>query len=189
MDILTPDAGLRNFDESTLTQSWDMCLPFYGVLVSRADNPSNGFVFRSVNCSGDCSSGTHCSSCASRIVRKEIKLSFESDIQQRAGKSKMIQNIANNPILAANEIRTLRKKVRCLCSQLAQNVLSTEIDKHGTHLPEGEVGDVIRRAFGIMDGPVTAVLQNGEAPEVLELWRLHSQHIAEVDKNGGKGKG
>ena len=67
--------------------------------------------------------------------------------------------------------------------------LSTEIDKHGTHLPEGEVGDVIRRAFGIMDGPVTAALQNGKAPEALELWQLHSQHIAEVDKNGRKGKG
>ena len=184
-----PDAGLKRFVESARARSQDMCLPFYGMLVSRADNPSNGFVFRSINCRGDCSFGTCCSSCASRIVRKEIKLSFELDIQRRAGKSKMIQNIANNPILAANEIRTLRKKVRCLCSQLAQNVLSTEIDKNGTHLLEGELGDDIRRALSIMDGPVTAVLQNGKAPDGLELWRLHSRHIAEVDKNDGKGTG
>ena len=39
-----------------------------------------------------------------------------------------------------------------------------------THLPEGEVGDDIRWVFGIMDGPVTAALQKGEAPEALELW-------------------
>ena len=87
------------------------------------------------------------------------------------------------------KIHTLRKEVTCLRSQLARKVWSTEIDKHGTHLSEGEVGDDIRRAFGVMDGPVTVALQNGNAPEALELWRLHSQHIAEVDKNGGKGKG
>jgi hypothetical protein len=101
----------------------------------------------------------------------------------------MIKNVPNNPVLAATKICTLRKEVRCLSSQLAQKVLSTEIEKHGTHLSESEVGDDIRQAFGVMEGPVTAALQNGEAPEALELWRLHSQHITEVDKNGGKGKG
>ena len=83
----------------------------------------------------------------------------------------------------------LRKEVMCLRSQLAQKNLSTEINKHVTHLPEGEVGDDIRQAFDVMDGPVTAALQNGAAPEALELWQLHSQHIPEVDKNGRKGKG
>ena len=130
-----PNAGLRKFAESTIAQSWDMCLPFYGVLVSRADDPSNGFVFRSVNCSKDCSSGTRCSSCASRIVRQEIKFSVESDVQRCTAKRTTIKNIANNPVLAVTEIRTLRKEVTCLCSQLAQKKLSTEIDKHGTHLP------------------------------------------------------
>ena len=72
-----PDAGLRKFAKSTLAQSWDMCLPFYGVLMCRADNPSNGFVFWSLNCSGDCSPGTRCSSCASWIVRQEIKFSIK----------------------------------------------------------------------------------------------------------------
>ena len=183
------DAGLRKFAKSTLAQSWDMCLPFYGVLVSRADDPSNGFVFRSVNCSGDCSSGTHCSSCATRIVKQEIKFSVELDVQRCAAKRTTIKNIANNPVLAATKICTLHKEVTCLRSQHARKVLSTEIDKHGTHFLEGEVDDAIRQAFGIMDGPVTAALQNGKAPKALELWRLHSQHIAEVDKNGGKGKG
>ncbi len=87
-----PDAGLvRKFAESMLAQSWDMCLLFYGVLVSSADNPSNGFVFRSINCSGDCSSGTRCSSCASRIVRQEIKFSVKLDVQQRAAKRTTIK--------------------------------------------------------------------------------------------------
>ena len=75
-----PNAGLRKFAESTIAQSWDMCLPFYGVLVSRADDPSNGFVFQLVNCSGDCSSGTRCSSWASRIVRQEINLYVKLDV-------------------------------------------------------------------------------------------------------------
>ena len=39
------------------------------------------------------------------------------------------------------------------------------------------------------DGPVAAALQDNGAPEVLKLWRLHSQNMAEVDKNEGKGKG
>jgi hypothetical protein len=54
------------------------------------------------------------------------------------------------------------------------------------------VGDDIRWAFGIMGMDLSLQqyrTQNGEAPEALELWPLHSQHIAEVDKNGGKGKG
>ena len=129
--VRDPGAGLRKFSESTLTQSWDRCLPFYGVLVSRADNPSNGFVFRSVNCSGDCSFGTHCSSCASQIVRQEIKFSVESDVQQCAAKSTTIKNIATNPVLTATKICMLRKEVMCLRCQLARKVLSTEIDKHG----------------------------------------------------------
>jgi hypothetical protein len=40
-----PNAGMRRFTKSLLVRSWDMCLLFCGVLVSRADNPSNGFVF------------------------------------------------------------------------------------------------------------------------------------------------
>ena len=67
-----PNAGVRRFTESALARTWHMCLPFHGVLVSRADNPSIGFVFRSLSCSGGCSSGTRCSHCASQTLRKEI---------------------------------------------------------------------------------------------------------------------
>ncbi len=78
--VRDPNAGPGKFAESTLAQSHDMCLPFYGVLVSRGNDPSNGFVFQLVNCSGDCSSGTRCSSWASRIVRQEINLYVKLDV-------------------------------------------------------------------------------------------------------------
>jgi hypothetical protein len=55
--VRDPDAGIKRFTESALARSWVICLPIYGVLMSRADNPSDGFVFRSVSCSGDCSFG------------------------------------------------------------------------------------------------------------------------------------
>jgi hypothetical protein len=40
-----------------------------------------------------------------------------------------------------------------------------------------------------MDGPVTKALQSGAAPEALELWRVHTEHINRVFENGGKGQG
>jgi hypothetical protein len=48
------------------------------------------------------------------------------------------------------------------------------------------VGDEIRQMIGIMDGPITTALQDGGAPEALELWQLHSKHIGQVNENGGK---
>ncbi len=46
------------------------------------------------------------------------------------------------------------------------------------------------QAIGIMDGPITTTaLQEGGAAEALELRRLHSEHIGQVNKNGGKGHG
>jgi hypothetical protein len=38
-----------------------------------------------------------------------------------------------------------------------------------------------------MDGPVTEALQLGAAQEVLELWRVHTEHINRVFENDGKG--
>jgi hypothetical protein len=55
--------------------------------------------------------------------------------------------------------------------------LSAKTDKNGAHLPDGAVGDGIRRVIGIMDGPIVTALQDKGAPEVLELWQLHSNRI------------
>ena len=52
---------------------------------------------------------------------------------------------------------------------------------------DGAAGDQIRRAMGIMDSSVTEALQPGAAPEALELWRVHTEHINRVFENGGKG--
>jgi hypothetical protein len=68
-------------------------------------------------------------------------------------------------------------------------VLQEAIEKDGAVLSDGASGDQIRRAVGIMDGPVTEALQSGAAPEALELWRVHTEHISKVYKNGGKGRG
>ena len=54
---------------------------------------------------------------------------------------------------------------------------------------DGAAGDQIRRAMGIMDSSVTEALQPGAAPEALELWRVHTEHINRVFENGGKGRG
>ncbi len=83
----------------------------------------------------------------------------------------------------------LRKEIRSLHCQIAQTVLSDELAKHGTDLPDGTTGNQIRRAIGLMNTPITEALEKGSAPEALELWRLHSEHISQVHDNGGKGQG
>jgi hypothetical protein len=42
-----PDTGLKRFAHSTLAKAQDLCLPYRGMLVERADDPHHGFVFRS----------------------------------------------------------------------------------------------------------------------------------------------
>jgi hypothetical protein len=110
------DTGLKRFAHSALAKAKDLCLPYRGMLVERADDPCHGFVFRSQPCSRVCSSGTRCSDCASwtSTALREIKQSIKPDIHQRAEKSATIQKIANNPLLAATEIQLLRKEVRSL---------------------------------------------------------------------------
>jgi hypothetical protein len=52
-----------------------------------------------------------------------------------------------------------------------------------------ERAEVARPGGLLMDGPVTKALQLGAAHEALELWRVHTEHINRVFKNGGKGQG
>ena len=56
-------------------------------------------------------------------------------------------------------------------------------------MSEGESGNQIRQVMGIMNGPIAEALQSGAAPEVLELWLAHTEHISKVYKNGGKCRG
>jgi hypothetical protein len=178
-----PNTGLKRFAHLALAKARDLCLPYCGMLVERADDPRHGFVFRSQPCSRVCSSGTCCSDCASQTL-------IEPDIHWHAEKSATIQKITNNPILAAMEIQLLCEEIRSLHCQFAQKVLLDELGKHGTDLSDGATpGNQIRRAIGLMDRPITEALEKGSAPEVLELWHLHSEHISQVYDNGGKGGG
>ncbi len=79
--------------------------------------------------------------------------------------------------MAVMEIGMAREEIRRLRRELARTVLQEAIDKDGAVLPDGAAGDQIRRAVGIMDGPVTEALQSDAAPEALELWRVHTEHI------------
>jgi hypothetical protein len=95
-----------------------------------------------------------------------------------------------NPALAEMEICKVCEENRRLHHELARIVLQKAIDKDGAVLLDGASVDLIRRAVGIMDGPVTKALQSsGGAPEVLELWRVHTKHISKVYKFGRKGHG
>ena len=94
-----------------------------------------------------------------------------------------------NLAMAAMEIHMAREEIRRLCRELARTVLQKAIDKDWAVLPDGAAGGQIRRAVGIMDGPVTKALQSGAAPKALELWRVQTKHINRVFENGGKGRG
>ena len=63
------------------------------------------------------------------------------------------------------EINIAREKIRRLCRDLARTVLQKAIEKDGAVLLDGAVDEQIRRAVGIMDGPVTEALQLGAAQE------------------------
>ena len=92
----------------------------------------------------------------------------------------MIQKISMNPAMAAMHISKIRKENRWLHRELAQMVLQEAIEKDGAVLSVGKSGNQIRQAVGIIDGPITEALQLGAAPEVLELWRVHTEHISKV---------
>jgi hypothetical protein len=82
--------------------------------------------------------------------------------------------ILMNPAMAAIEICMAREEIRRLRCELARTVLQKAIDKDRAVLSDGAAGNQIRRAVGIMVGPVTKALQSGAAPEALELWRVHT---------------
>ena len=68
-------------------------------------------------------------------------------------------------MLVAMEIRMAREEIRHLRRDFAQTVLHKAIEKDGAVLMDGAVGEQIRRAVGIMDGPVTEAFQLGAAQE------------------------
>lgn len=90
------DFGQTAFRESGLSESRGFLLPFYGMIMDRAPNPMNGYVFRAENCSGDCIEGGLCGICRSRgrNLAKNIKKLSITPCNERAGKRASIHNIA-----------------------------------------------------------------------------------------------
>ena len=190
-----PDLGVKSFATSILSTSRSICLPYQGMVLDRMSNSREGFVFRAESCSGICSgqrfnSGLRCSFCdsqkkwGSEKIRQPIKPSTGC-----VGKRATIQKISMNPAMASMEISKIREENRRLRRELARTVLHEAIEKDGAVLSDGAAGNQIKRAMGIMDGPVTEALQSGVAPQALELWRVHTEHTSKVYKNGGKGRG
>ncbi len=184
-----PDLGVKSFSSSILLTLRSICLPYQGMVLNRTSNSREGFVFRAESCSGICS-GLQCSCCVSQKKwgSEKIRLSIKPStgcVEKRA----TIQKISMNPAMAAMEICKICKENRQLRCELAQTVLQEAIEEDGAVLLDGTSGDRIRRAVGIMNGPVTDALQPGAAPEALELWCVHTEHISKVYKNGGKGRG
>ena len=187
---MEPDLGVKSFAKSMLSTSRSICIPYHGVLLDRASNLQEGFVFRAVSCSGNCSNGKRCSHCTSKIyVSNKVRGCIEHDVE-RVGKHATIANISRNPALAATEINTIRDENRRLRRQLAHVVLMDAIDKDGAMFPEGIEGNQIRKAVGIMDGSISKVLQSDATLSVeLELWQVHAEHISKISKDGGKRRG
>ena len=136
------------------------------MLLEKTSNPREEFVFRAKSCSGKCSNGEWCSHCVSKInVGKKVREYVESSIVDCTGKQASITKISSNPVLVAMEIRMAREEIRHLRRDFAQTVLHKAIEKDGAVLMDGAVGEQIRRAVGIMDGPVTEAFQLGAAQE------------------------
>ena len=190
-----PGLGVKRFSSSILSTSWSICLPYQGMVLDRTSNFCEGFIFRAKSCSRICgsqrfNSGLRCSfrdsqkKWGSEKIRKSIKPSTGC-----VGKRATIQKISMNPLMAVMEISKICEENRQLRCELARTVLQEAIEKDWAFLSEGASDDQIRQAVGIMDGPITEALQSGVAPEVLELWRVHTEHISKVYKNGGKCRG
>ncbi len=150
-----PDLGVKSFAKSILLTLRSICVPYQGVLLDRSINPREGFVFRAKSCSGNCSNTKCCNHCASKIfVSNKVRRCIEP-VVKCVGKRATIAKISRNPALAATEIRMAREEIRRLRRDRAWTVLQKAIEKDGTVLPDGAAGDQIRRAVGIMYGPVT----------------------------------
>jgi hypothetical protein len=171
-----PNLGVKGFARSIFLMSRSICLPYQGMVLDRMSNSCEGFVFRAESCGGICSgqrfnSGLRCSFCVlqKKWGSEKIRQSFEPS-NGCAGKRATIQKVSMNPELAAMEICKICEENRRLRCELAQMVLQEAIDKDRAVLLDSALGDRIRWAVGIMDGPVTKALQSsGGAPEALEL--------------------
>ena len=144
--IQHPDRGREAFMNSKFATSKALCLPYYGSIMERVQNPERGFIFRRQECIEACDGKHHCcSACLSKRSnsRKEIKR-LAKPLAECPGKRATIHSISNNPTWAAAEIRTLRETKRWLERQLAiDRLLMKELAVRGRVVPNSESGEQI----------------------------------------------
>ena len=138
------DVGIASFRASGLSQSRGFCLPYYGMIMDRAPDPTDGYVFHAESCHGSCivgcsNSNQCCDVCKSKKgmnLAKEIRKLPLALSKKHAGERSSIHNIANNPNLANIEIPALPDEVKQLKREATiRAVLDAEMAKHGLEVP------------------------------------------------------
>ncbi len=109
---------------------------------------------------------------------------------ERAEMQAMIQNVSMNPALAEVEIQWQRDENRQLKWEIiAQPILLRKLGKEGAEPPNDKSAKQIRDAVNVMDGAILHALVSGGGTVEAELWQMHAEHINNVYKQGGKGRG
>ena len=138
------DVGIASFHASGLSQSQGSCLPHFGMIMDRAPDPTDGYVFHAESCPGSCivgcsNSNQCCDVCKSKKgmnLAKEIRKLPLALSKKHAGERSSIHNIANNPNLANIEIPALPDEVKQLKREATiRAVLDAEMAKHGLEVP------------------------------------------------------
>jgi hypothetical protein len=109
---------------------------------------------------------------------------------ERAETQETMRNISIKPALAkveiqwqCNENNRLQRKI------IAQQILLHESGKGGAEPPNDKSAGQTRDAVNVMDGTIPHVLVSGRGTVEAELWQMHVEHINNVYKQGGKGRG
>jgi hypothetical protein len=101
-----------------------------------------------------------------------------------------IRNIFMNPALTEAEIQWQRDKNNRLKQKIiAYQILLRELGKEGAEPPIDESAKQIHDAVNVMDGTILHALVSGGGTVEAELWQMHAEHINNVYKQGGKGRG
>ncbi|EJK46778.1 hypothetical protein THAOC_34538 [Thalassiosira oceanica] len=188
------DGGAASFKSSELASSQRVVLPFNGVDVKRADDPSEGFVLACLDCleTKEMTSSDRTDRCQTCVLnRKSIQKNFNKMIGSSEGrphKNTNMRYVVLDPTVAQLEIAGLRDDVKILRRRLAMAQLDRELEQQGRELSEAELARV-KKALDKANGEIEKHLSEPGNEEELELWQIHYEHIKAQAANGGKKRG
>jgi hypothetical protein len=84
--VKEPNLGVKSFANSILLTSWNICLPYQGMVLDRTSNSCEGFVFRAESCSGICCGNSQ------HFGKGLLQCSF-CDLQVKKGSEKIRRSI------------------------------------------------------------------------------------------------